>query len=397
MDPQFQWRLELKWLTEAKKRSMQNVLINASNLHVGGGIQVAASVISELAGHSVVERDVSFLISDKVFMNLDSSKLNRFTKKGRLFRINVFGIDPFNRRFRNIVNQHAKVLTIFGPLYLWRTSGQNIVGFAQAWIIFPDNEVYKLLPWPTRLARRIKYWVQSQYYKRADILIVELDHVKEGLVRVLDIDPERIHVIPNSVSSIYLDEASWHPVQMPDSQGALRLGFLGRNYLHKNTAIFPHIVDSLNRDHAIDAKFYVTFTEEEWQACTAEFRAACINVGPLSVAQCPNFYKNLDAVVFPSLLECFSATPIEAMVMERPLFASDRPFNRDVCKEHAQYFDPHKPDMVAAQIAAMLANGGPDPAALRAAKDHVLSFSSPVDRANRYLALLGLHNNQVAN
>lgn len=376
---------------------MKNVLINASNLHVGGGVQVATSVISELSGDFSFGSDVSFLVSDEVYKNLNSNNLDGVREKGEFIRGNVLGIDPFNFKFRSIINQYAKVFTLFGPLYRWRTPGQSIVGFAQAWIIYPDNEVYKLLPWPKRLAQRIKYWIQSQYYKRADLLVVELEHVKKGLVQVLNIDPERIHVIPNCVSTTYLDETSWQPLHMPDAQGALRLGFLGRNYLHKNTAIFPQIVDALKRDHDIDAKFYVTFKEEEWQACTPEFQVACVNVGPLSIAQCPNFYKNLDAVVFPSFLECFSATPIEAMVMERPLFASDRPFNRDVCMNHAQYFDPHQPEMAAAQISAMFRNGGPDPVALRAARDHVLSFSSPAERASRYLTLLGLNNSQLTN
>jgi len=154
---------------------------------------------------------------------------------------------------------------------------------------------------------------------------------------------------------------------------------------HKN---FPVIADELKNQHNLKVCFFVTFTEQEWRSCTDEFRAVCINVGPLSVAQCPLFYKSLDAVVFPSLLECFSATPLEAMAMEKPLFASDRPFNRDICGPHAHYFDPLDPSSAAQAIANVFKGNGPDPIALKAAREHAINFSSPKERAEKYLALL---------
>ena len=245
----------------------------------------------------------------------------------------------------------ARVFTLFGPLYRWRPPFYSIVGFAQAWIIYPHNEVYARLRWHQRLHTRLKFRVQAAFFKRADLLVVELEHVKAGLVRVLGISPERIVVVHNCVSSLYADPASWEPLEMPNAGDVLRLGFLGRNYVHKNTAIFPQIIEALRSRHGIDARVFVTFTDEEWRAAGAEFRAACINVGPLRAAQCPSFYQGLDAVVFPSLLECFSATPLEAMAMERPLFASDRPFNRDICGSHATYFDPLSAESAADEIA----------------------------------------------
>ena len=351
-------------------------------------MQVAASAISEIVNESSNSEYISIVASTEVFKNLSPQSREK-AKIFTLIRENVRGLDFFHRRFRKLVDQHDKVFTIFGPLYRWRIQGQSIVGFAQPWIIFPRNEVYDMLAWPARLKTRMKFFIQRQFYKRADMLVVELDHVKDALVRELGVDPERIQVVRNCVSSVYMDPESWLPLGMPEAGGALRLGFLGRNYLHKNTAIFPKIVQLLEKYHNIDAKFYVTFTQHEWEACSPEFHATCINVGPIAVAQCPNFYSGLDAVIFPSLLECFSATPLEAMAMERPLFASDRAFNRDVCKDHAQYFDPHSPAEAARQIAAMFSAGGPDASELKAAREHALTFSSPAERARKYLALIG--------
>lgn len=362
-------------------------LINAANLHRGGAVQVAASFISELASQDDGRADFEVMMSSEVARNVAATLGERYDP-ARYRILDVRGFDLRNRAAREILDEFDTVFTVFGPLYRWKPGFRSIVGFAQAWITYPDNECYANLPLGERLKERAKYNIQAAFFKRADILVVELEHVKAGLVRELGIAPERIHVIHNCVSSIYADPQVWQAVTLPPAHSDLRLGFLGRNYLHKNTAIFPQIVRHLRDGHGIDARFFVTFTQAEWAACTAEFREVCINVGPLSMAQCPNFYRALDAVVFPSLLESFSATPLEAMAMEKPLFASDRPFNRDVCSDHAVYFDPLAPETAAERIAGMFGGAGPDEKALLAARNHAFAFASPGERARKYLALL---------
>lgn len=363
-------------------------LLNASNLRTGGGVQVAASVVGEILALPLPPTDLSIVVSSEVRANL--GPLND-DEPLRVKTLDVRGLDPFHGAVRRAFNDYDRVFTLFGPLYRWRPPFTSIVGFAQPWIIYPHNELYGRMPVLKRLRTRLKYWVQAQFFKRSDILVVELEHVKEGLVRKLGIDPARIHVVYNCVSALYRDKSLWKHVTMPDCNGSIRLGFLGRNYLHKNTAVFPEILGELHQRHGIKAKFYVTFREDEWQACSQAFRSACINVGPLTTAQCPNFYRGLDAVVFASLLECFSATPLEAMAMEKPLFASDRPFNRDICGNHAWYFDPLSPGDAADKIARMFMNGGPEASALAAAREHAFSFSTPATRAAEYLSILDTH------
>ena len=368
------------------QKIMNRALINCANLHVGGGVQVAASLVSELLGDDVEAR-CSIVISSAI---AHSGRLifDADEPSDHIRVLNTYGMRSQSRALWRFMDRHDSVFTVFGPLYRWWTPFRNITGFAQAWIIYPSNECYARLPLLRRLLTRLKFAIQAMYFKRADELVVELEHVKQGLVRELGIPAERIHVVHNCLSSIYLDAASWKPVDLPPADCDLRLGFVGRNYLHKNTEIFPAIAHALKTIHGLDARFYVTFTDAEWQACTPEFRDVCINVGPLTVAQCPSFYRALDAVVFPSLLECFSATPLEAMAMEKPLIASDRPFNRDVCGAHAHYFDPAAPETAADQIAKLFDGAKPDANALQLAREHAINFSSPKERARRYLEIL---------
>lgn len=363
-------------------------LINTANLHVGGAIQVASSFFKEVMHLKLSTKKVSISMSSEVSASFGRPDTLKEVGAEDVVQFDIRGFDPWNRKAQKFFDQFESVFTVFGPLYRWNTPFRSIVGFAQPWIIYPHNEVYAMLPLSGRIRSRLKFWIQSAFFKRADLLVVELDHVKEGLVRELGIDPGKIRVVRNCVSSIYKDKSTWASLEIPAQDFGLKFGFIGRNYPHKNTAIFPEIIQELREKHGIDAKFYVTFTDEEWQETSPDFKENCINVGLISPSQCPEFYQAMDAIVFPSLLECFSATPLEAMAMEKPLFASDRRFNRDICDDHATYFDPLSSKAAAEAIVGYLGKNGPDPIALGLARDHAFSFSSPAERAQQYLALL---------
>jgi glycosyltransferase involved in cell wall biosynthesis len=137
-------------------------------------------------------------------------------------------------------------------------------------------------------------------------------------------------------------------------------------------------------------EFYVTFTEDEWQACPASFRNVINNVGALVLAQCPSFYAAMDGIIFPSLLECFSAVPLEAMYMRRPLFASDLPFIRDCCHDLAIYFDPLSADSMAKAIAEYYRTLDASTRSRRLddAFEFMQRFPSPRDRARSYIELV---------
>jgi glycosyltransferase involved in cell wall biosynthesis len=230
--------------------------------------------------------------------------------------------------------------------------------------------------------------LQLALFRQADVLVVELEHVKRALVERFGFNSRKIIVIHNCVSSLYTDESLWQPMAPLAQTAEVRLGYVGRDYPHKNTRIFPDIVRHLANTHCIAAKVFVTFTQQEWEGAGEEFRRSCVNVGPLTAAQCPTFYRDMDAVVFPSLLECFSSTPLEAMAMQVPLFASDRHFNREICGEHAHYFDPLDAEQAASIIAQSLRPKAAVKAQLAAARNHAVAFQSPSRRAAQYLALL---------
>ena len=351
-------------------------------------MQVAVSVIDELSRLPDCSDDLTILASDEVHADLQllGSNLSRF-RKYEVF--NTYGLSTLWSGLGRKLRGHNVVFTLFGPLYLGSVSSVSIVGFAQAWIIYPDNEAYRSFTAFRRLTSRLKFYVQALVFKRADRLVVELEHVKDQLVGRGVADARRIDVVHNGLSSVYLYPERWKSLQTAIVKTRFSIGFVGRDYPHKNTKLFPQIKRLLLDLHDINVDFYVTFNAKEWAATTEFFQVSVNNVGMLYSAQCPTFYQQMDAVIFPSFLECFSATPLEALVMEKPLFASDRGFIRDVCGDYAWYFNPENP-VEAANLIATYVNKhmGHDGVRLAAARQHVIQFSNARQRAVDYLSLM---------
>ena len=151
----------------------------------------------------------------------------------------------------------------------------------------------------------------------------------------------------------------------------------------------PSVLRILKEKYQVEAKCLVTLTKEEWLSKDDEFREYIDNVGPITVTQCPLFYNLLDGVIFPSLLECFSATPIEAMIMKKPVFASDRLFVRQACGDFVNYFNPVNSDSVAESVYNYIVMDNIQQSHfIESAYDHALKYSNPSERANKYIDII---------
>lgn len=378
---------EVETIKDCSSSIRPMIVINASNLHNGGGIQVATSFLMELSQLDGPLPNIEVLASTEIAENLRRQPID-------ISRFASFEILDVHGMFRGIAALRKRiaradfVFTIFGPLYLRSKPRMSIVGFAQSWILYPHNDAYRKLSWLSHLRTRLKFAVQKLAFRRgSDFLVVEADHVRRRLVEKSLFNAGQIFVVPNCLNQVFLKPDSWRTVEMPPRSDRLLLGLVTRDYPHKNLDVLPAIRSILSREHGVEMDFVVTLTKDEWDRRSATFRRSVVNVGPLSIDQCPSFYEQIDGVIFPSLLECFSATPLEAMYMRKPLFASDRAFVREFCGDFPWYFDPNSPTD-AAKVIAEYANLGPFEDRLKAAHRHVLSLPGARDRAVRYLNLI---------
>ena len=154
------------------------------------------------------------------------------------------------------------------------------------------------------------------------------------------------------LKSSFFNPNNWKPIQKLKTE-KFKIGVIGRNYIHKNLSIIPLVKDLLEKTHSINAQFYCTLTTKEMEKMSEEFREKVVSLGELSINQCPDFYNKMDMIFFPSNLECFSATPIEALYMNRNIVCSNLPFNKNIIGKFGVYFEPNDPVSASEKIASL--------------------------------------------
>lgn len=369
------------------------VLIDASNLHSGGAVQVATSFILELdymASTRENEGAPPWLstalvrASDAVMAGLD----------GQLSGALV--VERENRRWRSlhawlqITRPFAVQFTVFGPYYGWRRGRRHVVGFADVTSLYSDPFHGRGGTTWTRLRKRVRKGLTLRLFSRADELVAETQVVKDRIANIRPLANRPCRVVPNTYNSIF-DRPDAHraaPTFRSDcDRDSKFLLYVSRAYPHKNHELLGQVARMLRTSGEI-YRFVVTLTEDEWSSLSDVARREFINVGPVAVAQLPDLYRQADAVIFPSLLECFSATPVEAMRTRKSLIASDRDFVRDLFPGVAFLFDPYDPQSAVHAIRTAFANDEERARRLELGSKMVESMPGPRDRAVAYVEII---------
>ncbi|MCU1537108.1 MAG: glycosyltransferase [Humibacillus sp.] len=342
-------------------------------------MQVAASLIEEMAVlHRVEGRPLpEVFVSDEVLRNVVDPGGIDLRPMPRRWRLT-----PELRRQRH---RHDAVLTVFGPVYGPRVAPLEVMGYADVSSVYDQSWSGRERA-TTRTRRGLRRALSRASVRRADHVISETDEFRRALVDEVGVAASRVSVIPNTYHRVFDDSPT--TVASPRPSGPVRLLYVARAYPHKNHDFLGQVGRELAASGGPRVSFVVTLSDQEWAGLSDATRQHCENVGPVDVAALPALYAGVDGVVFPSLLEAFSATPLEAARAGKPLFAADRGFVRSVVGDMATYFDPL--DAVAAARTLHEAWQHPDRLTERTGEALRLALSWPTgaDRARSYLDLV---------
>ena len=308
------------------------MLLNLSNIKTGGGIQVSLSFIDYL-NKSEFKFD-KILINKKLLAEIKKNKTD--FKKGNI----VVTKNLFHKIWFLTFHRQKLVFTLFGPTYGFKLKDITWVnGFAQPWILFPKNVVYKELHILKNLFFKLKFFIQKQLYKKSDFLVVEHEFIKNEL-RDRIVKNSNIIVANNAINQIFLDKSSWKKIKI-SSSNKLKIGMIGRNYLHKNFSIALKVKKELLDRFQLKTEFYATLNSSELKSLNKSFSKHINCIGQLSLRECPDFYNKMDIIFFPSNLECFSATPLETVFMGKKLVCADYSFNKYLDSQLISFFTPN--------------------------------------------------------
>ena len=112
------------------------------------------------------------------------------------------------------------------------------------------------------------------------------------------------------------------------------------NYPHKNLPILIKTSHYLEEKYpSLPFRFVLTINESDLQGVDECARRHIIFLGPVKLPQVPPLYEQSDVMLLPTLLECFSASYAEAMVMKKPILTTDLNFAHGLCADAALYYN----------------------------------------------------------
>ncbi|WP_311753954.1 glycosyltransferase [Proteus columbae] len=362
-------------------------LIFCGNLHNGGGVQVATSFIQELVINKITDLgNTDIIISSRIEEELKKINLDLRNFKN-VYTMNFYGLRK-NKNFKALNNKYNICFIIFGPIYYSLNARKYIVGFAQPWIAYKDNDVYLKMSLISKIKNKTFFAIKDFIFRKYKYLVVEHEHVKNALLGRNY--KSKIEVVSNTYSSIFDDEKSWDKIDLPKGldNSKFTFGYIGRSYLHKNLKILKEVNQILLSKYNVDVNFLFTLSNEEMKMLEFDNIPNFYNTGCITLNQCPSFYNNIDALIFPTMLECFSATPIEAMKMSIPVFCSNYPFLTEICKNAALYFDATSSEDIAKLIAESINNKKLLDDKVQNGLKIVSTLPSSYDRAIKYMNLM---------
>ncbi len=365
------------------------ILINTSNLSIGGGMQVALSFINELNNLKLDNEyhiflsvalknqiNQTFFLSNFYFYCIEKSPSSLRTRKQIVSQLDAL---------ENDINPDI-VLSVFTPTY-WRPKSTHIVGFALGWMINPHSEAYRVLGLKQKIRRKLDSMYKTYYVKRdADYYIVETEDVKEKLFKVLNIVKEKTFVVGNTYSSEF-DQDNYAELSLPErSNHEFRLVTIAHNYPHKNIKIIKEVLPYL-KDSALNYKFFITIDDENYRTIFKGLEDRVINLGSVESKYCPSLYDQCDALFLPTLLESFTASYPEAMKMKKPILTSDLSFAHTLCQDAAFYFDPLDPKDIANKIIELSEDQQLQNELIIKGTERLKDFETAESRARKYLSI----------
>jgi len=228
--------------------------------------------------------------------------------------------------------------SVFGPEYSTRRAKIEIAGFADGSLFPPEDLIRKLT-----LLKAARYellrLIKLKQLKKYDGFIVETSEMATKL-REWSRGSE-VWVVPNAPRNVYFEPDQEASIQLPPkAHGELRLFYPARGHDHKNHKFIPLIANEYYKVTGLRLRVVTTLRPLEIKSLGLFNEESLINAGEISSKECASLMRVCDGVLFPSLNETCSVTPLESLASERILFASNRDFVRQIMQDGAVYFDP---------------------------------------------------------
>lgn len=365
------------------------ILINASNLRVGGGIQVADSVLHHLEKFSDCEF-VAVLCSALRQCGKDISAYKNVTVLEYDMPWNLF--KAFTGRdsvLDKAVQEYGvdSVLTVFGPSR-WCPKVPHLCGFARPQVTIPESPYWKDIHGIAKIKANVcRAIVKFLFRFSGDNFFTENPFISE---RVKQIYPnKKVYTVTNNYNQIFDNPQFWDKsIKLPEFSGFTMLT-VSANYPHKNLKIIRDVIKILDERHPdLKYRFVLTLDENQYPLQTASEKEHIVLTGGVSIDKVPFLYEQCDVMFLPTLLECFSASYAEAMRMGKAILTTNLEFAKGLCGDAACYYSAVDAKDLASKIILLAGNPDYRKELISAGELQLQKFDTAEQRAEKLVEIL---------
>lgn len=328
------------------------LLINAINLKSAGGLTVALNFINCLKEHDLGFSHITIIapnISEYTQFRSENIKVITFENTTQNYLKRLY-LDYF--KLPQIAKQEdPDVIYTMGNWALPIVNKPQGLFFAWPYAVYPDEKsIWQAMSLKDRVTRKLRLKAFESRLKYADIIFPQTYTVKNRLEKYYTNKIKKTIVVPMGFNRIenteFTNSKDSHFFEK--AENSIYLLCLARYYQHKNLEIFiplaklikcrrlPYkIIISIEANQHANAKMIIE------QINTHELNDILINIGTIRLNEVSALYNQVDGMILPTLLESFSATYVDSMKYEKPIFTSKLDFAEDACGDCAFYFDPH--------------------------------------------------------
>jgi glycosyltransferase involved in cell wall biosynthesis len=368
------------------------IIIDCTNIRVGGGIQVAISFFRDLNEAQYAGDELIFLVSREVFEKLNPAEFGVHIRILTLEAKHSNNVWRRSWRCKQIETEIKpdRIFVLFGPSY-HRSCCPKIVGFARPHYVYRDSPYFQMASFKERLFVDALMVLQEHLFLRnSTALVFETDDAR----RIMN---EKIFgrygmpsfVVGNTLNNIFLEKELWVKCAKIDRQtGIFNLLCVSANYTHKNIEKLKAVSRYLKQSNP-DFKFCLTLTLTENEYKLDDDIHPYFNlIGLVSHNELPDLYSKCDAFILPTLLEVFTTSYLEAMFMQKPILTSALGFARDICGDAAVYFDPMSTESIGRTIENLAADTNLQRTLVTNGKKRLERFTNSKGRTAAYMDII---------
>lgn len=363
------------------------IIINTTNLKIGGALQVAISFIYECVDFDENEYFV-FLspsmnkeIKQELFPN--NFKFYTFKNPSRfiLFDKTMKELDKEERKINPDI-----VFSVFGPTY-WKPKSKHIMGFANGLYLYEESPYFDSFS----ILEKLKFNLKKEYHRRllknnADLYVLQTEDMKNRFSKFIDVSKNKMAVVSSRHDSVFENKVVDLKLLPEKSSDEFWFVSISAYYPHKRLDLINELVPIIKQEQ-LNIKFVLTVLDDIIEKKFSNSKEYIINLGTVKLEECPYVYSKCDALFLPTLIESFTASYPEAMIMKKPILTSYYSFAKTVCKGAALYFDPYNIDDIMAQIRRIYSDKALYNDLVEEGLVVVQELPSSKDRARQYLSL----------